>query len=421
MVIVTKMKIFGYDIKRTEKRDLTIGPSTGIGVTYGGNSTNFSAEASMKLSAVYRCVDVVSDSIATMPFDIMVKRGPDWQKDYSHFSYPMLNFQPNPSLSKYTMMKTLTAKVLLNGNGYIWIHRDEMGNPLWLQLLNGTVVMYLREDFSVYYIFTDYYTYTEQTIDGDDMIHVLNFSYNGLQGISTLTHAANSIGLAQASDGQALGFFRNGANATGIYTVPGTIKPDKAKALKDSLKEALSYNETTGIGGGIAIMEGGGTLEKLTINPKDTQMLETRAFNVRDICRFFGVAPMKAFDDSGGISKSVESYQLGYITDTITPFAKKIENEFNRKLYRPSQRSRTKVILDINELMSSDLGTLAEYYSKLFPLGVFTTNEIRAKIHNAPVEEGDKPYVMVNLGQLGKPVDPSQNKNAGAGLPGNTK
>jgi HK97 family phage portal protein len=414
------MKIFGYDIKKAEKRDLTIGPSTGFGVPYGGSSPNVAAEVAMKLSAVYRCVDVVSDSIATMPFDIMVKRGNDWQKDFSHFSYPMLNVQPNPSLSKYTFMKALTGKILLNGNGYIWIHRDETGSPVWLQLLNGSVIMYLKPDFSVYYMFIDYYTHNETMIDGDDMIHILNFSYNGLLGVSTLTHAANTIGLAQASEGQAKGFFSNGANMTGILTVPGTLKPDKAKALKQALSDALQFNDITGIGGGIAIVEQGAEFKPLTINPKDAQMLETRTFNVIDICRFFGVNPTKAFDVTGGVSKSVESYQLGYITDTIAPFAKKIENEFNRKLYRPSQRARTKVILDINELMSSDLGTLAEYYSKLFPLGVFTTNEIRAKIHNAPVEEGDKPYVMVNLGKLGEPVQAVQNKNAGAGQPGNT-
>jgi HK97 family phage portal protein len=164
---------------------------------------------------------------------------------------------------------------------------------------------------------------------------------------------------------------------------------------------------------------GGAEFKPVSVNPKDAQMLETRIFNVVDICRFFGVSPIKAFDVSGGVSKSVESYQLGYITDTIAPFAKKIENEFNRKLYRPSQRLRTKIIMDINELMSSDLGTLADYYQKMFQVGAFSPNEIREKIHNEIVEEGDKSYVQVNLAPLGQKPTAQQNKNAGTGMVGN--
>lgn len=414
------MSIFGYEIRKAEKRDLTIGPSTGVGVPYGGVSADLSGEAAMKLSAVYRCVDVVSDSIATMPFDIMIKKGNDWQKNSDHFSYTMLNSQPNPSISKYMFMKTLTGKVLLNGNGYIWIHRDGDGNPIWLQLLNGTIIMYLRTDFSVYYMFLDYYTHTETMIDGDDMIHVLNFSYNGLLGVSTLTHASNTLGLAQASEGQAKGFFSSGANMNGIISVPGKIKEDHAKALKKAFGDALKYDDKTGISGGIAILEDGAEFKAISINPKDAQMVETRVFNVVDICRFFGVSPIKAFDISGGVSKSVESYQLGYITDTIAPFAKKIENEFNRKLYRPSQRARTKIVLDINELMSSDLGTLGDYYQKMFQVGAYTPNEIREKIHNMIVENGDTSYVQVNLTPLGVQPVAQQNKNAGTGMTGNS-
>src|SRR5512139_748142 len=136
------MRIFGLDIRRVkEERTITIGPSNNLGLPYGGTTTTLSAAEAMKLSAVYRCVDVRSDSIATMPQDIFVRRKGEWVKDDDHFAYSILNISPNGSCSAFTFRKTLMASVDLNGNGYAWIHRDPVGNPVKLELLSGSVTM----------------------------------------------------------------------------------------------------------------------------------------------------------------------------------------------------------------------------------------------------------------------------------------
>src|SRR5574343_674246 len=182
--ISIRMKIFGYELRKeqkTEQRNITIGPSTPLGLPYSGTGTSLSAENSMKLSAVYRCVDVKSSDIGAMPWDVFIYRGNlEWVKDDSHFSYSMLNIQPNPSCSSFSFWKTFTAKVELNGNGFARIMRDDMGNPFQLILLTGAVTMYLRNDNSVFYVHQHPYTQEEEFIDGEDMIHVLNFSYDGL-------------------------------------------------------------------------------------------------------------------------------------------------------------------------------------------------------------------------------------------------
>ena len=410
----TKMNILGYEIrKKTEQRGVTIGPSTPVGLPYSTLNGSLSAETSMKLSAVYRCVDVLGSDIATMPWDIMVyKNSTEWIRDDFHFSYAMLNEQPNPSCSAFTFKKTLISRMLLNGNGYARIYRDDAGNPVKLQLLTGDVVMYIRDDMSVYYSYKDPYTLKDIVVSGDDMIHIPNFTYDGLLGISTLTHAANITGLATSADGQAKGFFASGANLSGIISVPGKIDPDKAKALKTSWGEAFALSSTTGTAGGVAVMEGGAEFKPVSVNPKDAQMLETRAFNVIDLCRFFGVHPSKAFDTSTSTyGANVESYQLGYITDTITPLAKKIDNEVNRKLYRPSQRIRTKAILRVSELLSNDYESKANYYTQMFQVGAYSPNEIRKELNKPLIPDGDKSYVQVNLAEVGTKPEPIQNKN----------
>lgn len=405
------MKILGYEIRK-EKRSITIGPSTSVGLPYGNSSTSLSSDAAMKLSAVYRCVDVKSSDIGAMPWDVFRYRGNlEWVKEENHFSYKMLNSQPNPSCSSFTFWKTLTAQIELNGNGYARIYRDTSGNPYQLELLTGAVIMYLRPDLTVYYSYKNPYTMEDVFIDGDDMIHVLNFSYDGLLGVSTLTHAANITGLAASSDGQAKGFFSSGANLSGILSVPGKIDATKAAALKASWGTAFALNATTGNAGGVAVLEGGAEFKPVSVNPKDAQMLETRTFNIIDICRFFGVHPSKAFDTSSASYASAESYQLGYITDTMTPLARKIDNEVNRKLYRPSQRDKVKAILRVREMRSADLDTLKNYYTGMFQVGAYSPNDICREM-NLPLDpKGDKRYVQVNLAELGAEVQPLQNKN----------
>jgi len=408
------MKLFGYEIrkKEPESRSITIGPTDALGLPWGGAIASLSAMQSMKLSAVYRCVDVKSNDIAAMPWDILTYKGDlEWVKDDSHFSYSILNRQPNPSCSSYTFWKTFVSKIELEGNAYAKIFRSEFGDPVGMELCTGAVTMYVRGDLSVYYVHKHPYTNMDDVIDGEDMIHVLNFSYDGLLGVSTLNHAMNITSLAASSDGQAKGFFSSGANLSGIISVPGKIDPTKAEALKTAWGSAFELSSTTGIAGGVAVMEGGAEFKPVQVNPKDAQMLETRQFNVIDICRFFGVHPSKAFDTSSAAYASAESYQLGYITDTMTPLARKIDNEVNRKFYRPSQRKRIKAILRVREMRSADLDTLANYYTSMFQVGAYSPNDICREM-NLPLDpKGNKKYVQVNLAELGKEPTPDQNKN----------
>jgi HK97 family phage portal protein len=140
----------------------------------------------------------------------------------------------------------------------------------------------------------------------------------------------------------------------------------------------------------------------VTVNPKDAQMLETRQFNVLEICRFFGVPPSKAFAQEGLTYSNVEAYQLGFITDTVTPMDSRIENEFNRKLLRPSLRSKTVFTLNPEALMKANLDSMANYLSKMFQSGGFSVNEIRQKLGNEKVPGGDAPMVQVNMQKLNK-------------------
>jgi HK97 family phage portal protein len=191
---------------------------------------------------------------------------------------------------------------------------------------------------------------------------------------------------------------------SGILSAPIGMKltKEKADAIKDAWAQAFNIN--SGVPGGIAVMEGGLEFKSVTVNPKDAQMLETRQFNIIEICRFFGVSPSKVFDNANLTYSNIESFQLGFLTDTISPLDSKIESEFNRKLLRPSQRLKTRVNLNIDELLRANLDSKANYYSKMYQVGAFTPNEIRNKIGQPRIKGGDKSYTPLNLIPVDAPI-----------------
>jgi len=383
-----------------EKRNYYVAPTTSLGIPYGfPSAAPLSLSDSMQLSAVYRCVEVVSDSIATQTWDAKIYTAlKGWSIDQFHDLAYLLNTAPSRSMGRYMFLKTLVAKVLLEGNGYAIIHRDRGGKPIELELVNVPVKMYIKKDRSTYYL-VGYEGDTRQ-VDSEDMIHVMNFTYNGYLGVSTLTHAATCMNLAKSAEKSADGFFSSGANMSGILSVGGKLTEEKAAAIKSSWQQA--FNVDSGTPGGIAVMESGMEFKPITINPKDAQMLETRQFNIIEICRFFGVPPSKAFSQEGLTYSNVEAYQLQFITDTVTPMDSRIETEFTKKLVMPSQRKLMYLNLNVEQLMRANLDSLANYYSKMFQSGGFSVNEIRQKLGNEKVTGGDEPMVQVNMQKLNK-------------------
>lgn len=390
------MKIFGFEIRRASSS------LNYLGMPYVGVNTGSSA--AMMLSAVYRCVEVVSDSVAQLPIEPFKIDSNGFRIRYTdHPTYDLLCNEPNQDMTRFTFLKTMVASVLLRGNAYAYIERDDKGNAIELQfkpfdqvevvwiLINGVY----RKRYRV----NGFYSLVEP----QDMIHVLNFSYDGIVGVSTLKHASNIIGLATSSEKHAAGFFSGGGSMAGILSViEGRLTEEQKKDIKD--KWSAQFDPTLGAPNGIAVLQGNMKYQPITVNPSDAQLLETRQFNVVDICRFFGVSPVKAFDLTKSSYSTVEATQLAFLTDTLAPVLDKFELEFRRKLYKPSERKSIEVKFDRSELLSADKAAQSAYYKNLFDVGAITPNEIRKVNGLPPLANGDQTFVQVNTHTLANAI-----------------
>lgn len=187
----------------------------------------------MLLSTVYRCVDVISDSVAQLPLEPFIIDADGYKtKNIKHPTYRLLNKEPNSKMSRFTFIKTLVVSTLLKGNGYALIERDKSGNATALHLIDSGSITLVTTDKTnkLMYSISGFNTLIEPI----NMIHILNFSYDGINGISTLEHARQTLGLSTDSEAHAAGFFKGGANLAGLIKVQSTMTAKQKADLKTS-------------------------------------------------------------------------------------------------------------------------------------------------------------------------------------------
>ena len=309
----------------------------------------------------------------------------------------ILDLEPNEDMTRFVFFKTLMASVLLTGNGYAYIERDRNLNLLQLIYIptSQVTIVYIADKNGIMRKRYQVVGFKE-LVEPKDMIHVLNFSYDGIIGVSTLTHARQTLGIATKSEEHASGFFESGGAVSGILTVEGKrLDKGQKDQIYETWDERMSQHPN-----GIAVLEGNMKYQPITVSPKDSQLLESRQFNVVDICRFFSVSPVKAFDLSKSSYSTVEATQLQYLTDTALAVITKIEQEINRKVFLRSERGRIIAEFDTSAILRTDKAAQAAYWKDMFYVGAASPNEIRRENNLSRVDNGDKVFVPVNTQTL---------------------
>lgn len=394
------MKIFGYELRRISNAELQ-----NVVSGYGGHfyAPLFSNTMPMLLSAVYRCVEVISDAVAQLPLEIYSVDTKGFKSlERTHPVFTLLHDEPNEQMTRFTFMKVMATAMLLRGNAYAYINRDNNGvatdicflpndsvDIIWVSVDGVKRKRYQVGGFS-------------QLVEPKDMIHILNFSYDGIKGISTLAHARNTIDIANYNEQCAGSFFKSGASVNGVLSIQDARLNQKQK--QQIYDEWSARTTSTGQSSNIVVLEGNQSFTPISISPKDSQMLESRQYSVIDICRFFGVSPVKAFDLSKSSYSTVEATQLAFLTDTLAPIIEKIEQEINRKIFTVVESGRYVAKFKIDSILRADKASQSEFYAKLFNMGAITPNEIRRENDLDWREDGDEAFVQVNVQKLANAV-----------------
>lgn len=369
--------------KPVEERSEPLG-----GLHFNGISP-YSGGQNMRLSAVYAAVNQISNSCALLPINVIKIDSDGAKKQVQHQLNEVLNLRPDSKLTHYNFIKLMMESVMLRGDAFALIIRDDN--------LNVTQLKYIDADYVTPQIVGGQVKYIVQglpkAVDAINMIHLYQHVDEQMNGISVIKYASKTLASATEAEKHSSNFFKSGANLSGIIKASATLTSDQKKQIRESWTQAFSQNSDSA---SVAVLPAGLEYQAISVSPEDSQLLESRKYNVIEIARFFNISPIKLFDLSSSSYGSLEQTQLNYLQDTIYPYIKMMEDEFNLKLFRPSEVGKKQVTFDFTVLMATDKATEASYYKELLTNGILSLNEVRAKLGFSPIEDGDKHYMQLS-------------------------
>lgn len=385
--------------KREESSEQSTPVNTHVGPRTGVKYYAVSGDSAMSIATVYRCVQLISDSVAGLRLQYMKRKDGRYQEDTNHALHYLLSVQPQPEMSIYDFWSMAVKQMLLQGNAYIY-PRFVGGELTDLVLCSPNTVTH--DAVNGTYSVSDVYGGVYGTFKESEMIHLYLHSTDGRRGESVLSYARKTMTIAAAGDDETANRFQNGGTVRGI--VSGTKDPTVGFGEYDDgelEKTAESIDSKFSTGENIVSVPGQVDFKQLAMSSADMQFLESRKFAVREICRFFGVQPSFVFDDTSNNYKSAEMANVAFLSMTLDPILKRIEAEFTRKLIPRSLCCKRIFRFDRMGIYSLDLESRADYQTKTIATGIYSVNDWRRKENQPEVEGGDTVYMSTNLAPIG--------------------
>ena len=355
--------------------------------------------APLNIAAVYRCVEILSNSVANLPLQYLRERHGVFTADTDARLHYLLSVQPNENTNAVDFWAQVVRYMLLHGNAYIVPQYDYNAMEI-SRLILCSLGSVAHDTTADRYTVTDATNSLFGTYDESEVIHIKNYSRDGKTGLSTLTFARQCIEIAAAGDGETLNRFKNGGAVRGIVGNDKNVRGFGEYQDAELQKTANYLDDEFRSGKRIVSLPGQVQFNPVALTSADMQFLETRKFTVRDICRFFGVHPSFVFDDTGDNYKSAEMANVAFLSNTLNPILRKIETELHRKLVAPSVCCKRRFMFDRTSLYACDLNSKVKYIAQTIAAGIYTVNEWRRAENQPPIEGGDTPLISANLKKL---------------------
>lgn len=422
----SKKKIKELEAKIAELRDevsvsdLRTWSDLQVMFSHGGPSAAgplVTPDTAMRATVVFACVRLLSEAVAGLPI-VIYKRLPDGQfeeadRKVANGLWWLLNEQPCSLMTAASFWEWMQKDQMLHGDGIAAIGRDRNGNIRdLLPIPRQHVTVERVQNRLRYYI--RLYDGSFLGLDQDDVLHFPGFGFDGVRGMSVIQWAAKTaIGLSLAAEEYAARFFSNGTVGQFALEVPGALKKAQAQELRDEWIARYTGPDNAYMP---LILTHGAKAHQLNINAKDAQLLESRLFQVADICRAFGVPPFMIgeTDKTQTWGSGIEQMGLGFVRYTLKGPLQRATQEMNRKFW---PRSTVYFLeFDTDALMWGDSAAELNYFRAALGgaqgSGWMSVNEIRRKKKMSKVPGGDSIY-LAQSAPAEEPGDVDGNEETG--------
>lgn len=356
--------------------------------------------SALQLSAVWACVRFVSETASTLPLKLYEEKA-DGSRELAknHPLYNVLCKTPNYEMTQSRFMQFVVASILLWGNAYV--EKKYIGKriislePLLPQHVRVSRNKATRQ---LEYHYTK--DWVERKIDEKDIMHIRGFGIDGVMGVFTISKGRETFGTAMAAEQSAGKFFENGLQTSGFLSTADKLNDVQRSRLMGHISRFMGSRNA----GRVMVLEHGMTYQGITMNPEAAQMLQTRAFEVEEICRWFRVLPIMIghFDKQSSWASSAEAQDVQILKYTFRPLLVNIEQEISRCLIGRMESDVIYPQFNVEGLLRADSVTRSNYYNSSLNNGWMSRNEVRAKENLPPIEGGDTYTVQSALMPLDK-------------------
>jgi len=399
-------EVGGRGVTASAQRDSGVSSSTTEGwltTLFGGRRTSSGAkvtvDTALAVAAVYRCVKIRSQTLGMLPLVLYKRKGADdRERAVDHPLYKLLKVGPNPNHTAYNFKRAMQAQVDLRGNGHSLIERDGAGAVYRLRPLQADRVV-TRRDPESGALFYDIQG-GEQNIPARRMLHLRGFTLDGDVGVNPIHLARESLGLALETEKAGAEAFSKGVVPPVIISVKGS--PDKAlrdQYRDDWVKQHSGNRHVPAVIGELV------KAEQLAINLEDMQFLQSRTFQILEICRWYDVPPHMVFELTRATFSNIEHQGIEFLLYCMQPQLTNWEAELNRTLLTPDEQEEYYFEFLSDALLRTDVKTRWETYNIARNTGAKSANEIRKSENMSGYVGGDTYLEPTNMRRVGDEDD----------------
>lgn len=354
-------------------------------------------ESAMHVAAYFAGVRVIVEDVAKLPFVVYRQTGDRRDRAPDSPYWALIHDRPNPSMTSQQFREFMTAAAINRGNGLALKVGPRGQVPQLLPLNPDTVRIELMPDWTLVY----HVTHTDGTQDHltrDRVFHLPGLSLDGYVGVSVIEYARQTLGNVQGANRQAGTFFGRGMKASGILSPAAQLSKEQAERLKKEVTEATSGENTNSL----VVFSQGMSYAPVSVNARDSQFLESRTFEVLEVCRWLRLKPHKIAELTRATFSNIEQESQEHVTDTLMPWGQRWADAMNQQVL-PSD---IKAELLYDALLRGT--TLERYQAYQMAAGGnapwATRNELRRRENLAPLpglDEVLQPMNMTGAGQGG--------------------
>lgn len=365
-----------------------------IGLTYDTyTGRRVSPQLAMQLTAVFSCVRVLAESVGMLPCSLYEQLDRGNRRAVRERLNKLLSTKPNNYMTPQEFWELLIACLCLRGNFYAYKVKALGEVVELLPLEPSSVTPKLNSKWEPEYQVT-FPDGKRDTLTQDDIWHVRIFTLDGLTGLSPIAYAKQAVGLGLATEEHGSRLFGNGAVTSGVLQTDQYLKDDAYERLKTDFE-----NRHQGLANAHKpmILEMGLKWQQISMTSEDAQFLETRKFQLEEICRIFRVPLHMIQNTDRATFNNIENLGIGFINYSLVPYLTRIEQRINVGLVKPSKQGVYYAKFNTGALLRGDMKSRFDAYATGINWGIYSPNECRELEELNPRDGGDIWLTPMNM------------------------